>query len=97
LSFQRDRAAYGTLTVDIGMGGARFSALRRVATDEPVLVHLQLPSVNIECKGKVCWSSPDPNGLHSFGVRFLDLSEIERDHLQRFIGQATQALAGAVH
>ncbi len=85
LLFRQDRAAYGTLTMDLGLEGARFSTLRKVNTGENVLISLQLPAASIECKGRVCWTQLTPNGLFCFGVRFLDLREAERDHLGRYL------------
>jgi len=90
VSFRKDNSAYSTLTVDLAEQGARFSALRRVDVGEQVLVFLQLASMGIECKGKVCWSGIADNGLWEFGVRFLDLQESERSRLARWIAQQTR-------
>lgn len=89
LSFRKDNAAYGTLTLDLGAEGARFSTLRNVQIGEHVLVTLQLPASSIECKGRVCWSKQTPEGLFSFGVRFLDLREGERDALGRHVDKTS--------
>jgi len=91
LSFRTDSAAYGTLTVDVGMEGARFETHRRVAVGEHTLINLQLPSSSIECKGRVCWACRGEDGLFSFGVRFLDLREVERDWLGRHLNQCVLA------
>jgi len=91
VTFRRDSAAYGTLTVDLGLEGARFSTLRDVQVGEHVLVFLQLPAMSIECKGKVCWTDRTPDGLQCFGVRFLDLREAEREHLGRYLSEVTFA------
>jgi hypothetical protein len=96
VSFRKDSASYSTLTVDLAAGGARFSALRRVDVGEQVLVFLQLASAGIECKGKVCWSGIADNGLWEFGVRFLDLQEIERDRLTRWTAAQHTRLALAL-
>jgi hypothetical protein len=95
ISFQKDSAAYGTLTLDLGQEGARFSTLRKVDRGSKILLSMQLRSATIECKGKVCWTEPAPNGLLSFGVRFLDLSEGERALLEKFMLQSS-ALAVAM-
>jgi len=85
LAFRKDFRAYGTLTVDLGIEGAQFRTNRSVTVGEQVLVTLQLPSANIECKGRVCWTQPAPDGQQAFGVRFLDLREVERENLNRHI------------
>jgi hypothetical protein len=85
ISFQASETAHGTLTVDLGAQGAQFSTLRSVEVSEPVLVCLQFPSGSIECKGRVCWTNWGSNGLNYFGVRFLDLSESERDRLEHYV------------
>jgi len=95
ISFQKDSAAYGTLTLDLGQEGARFSTLRKVDRESKILISMQLRSATIECKGKVCWTEAAPNGLLSFGVRFLDLSEGERALLEKFMLQSS-ALAVAM-
>ena len=90
ISFQASETAYGTLTVDIGARGAKFSTLRSVEIGEPVLVCLQFPSGSIDCKGKVCWAHWASNGLNYFGVRFLDLSDSERDRLEHYIDRRSR-------
>ena len=92
LSFKRDSAAYGTTTLDIGMEGARFSALKNVQEGDHLLVCLQLPWMSIQCKGKVCWIGADPAGTNCFGVRFLDLRDYERDFLMRYIQRSEQVV-----
>jgi hypothetical protein len=87
LSFRHEQAAYGTLTMDLGLEGARFSTLHNVNVGEQLLVCLQLPWQNIECKGRICWSAAGPSGLPCFGVRFLDLRETERDYLYRHMSE----------
>ena len=91
LSFRTDSAAYGTLTVDIGMEGARFETHRHVQVGEHTIINLQLPSNSIECKGRVCWTCRGEDGLFSFGVRFLDLREAEHDWLGRHLNQCVLA------
>ena len=87
LSFRSDGAAYATLTMDIGMEGARFSATRPVGVGEQVTVNFQLPTTSIECKGRVCWCKKASRNQHAFGVRFVDLREGERDCLGRHLMQ----------
>jgi len=95
LSFKKDNAAYGTTTVDLGAEGARFSTLKNVRVGEHVIVCLQLPWMSIQCKGKICWTGSERGGLSSFGVRFLDLEEHERDYLGRYVDQSTDATMSA--
>jgi len=77
--------------VDVGTEGARFTTHRQVVAGEHVLVNLQLPSSSIECKGRVCWCAREEDGLSSFGVRFVDLREAERDRLGRHLNQCVFA------
>lgn len=91
VTFRKDSAAYGTLTMDLGLEGARFSTLKNVHIGDQLLVFLQLPNMSIECKGKVCWTEPGVDGLSSFGVRFLDLRDAEREYLSRFLSQLATA------
>jgi len=91
VTFRKDSAAYGTLTMDLGTEGARFSTLKNVAIGDQVLVFLQLPNMSIECKGKVCWAEPAKDGLKDFGVRFLDLRDAEREYLNRYLSQLATA------
>jgi hypothetical protein len=74
-------------SADLSRSGARFTWLRPVAPGTPVLVRLQLGEngPSLECKGRVCWCAPLKNGLHNFGVRFLDMNEDEYDTLEDFI------------
>ena len=85
LSFKKDGAAYGTLTVDLGANGAQFSSLRQVALSEKVSLNLQLPSFSIACEGNVCWVNPMPNGLVNFGINFTELSSTDRSNLEQYI------------
>jgi PilZ domain-containing protein len=84
-------------TVDLAPEGARFVQTRPMPEGEPLQIALQLgPLVHtIECKGRVCWSKPARNGLHEFGVRFVDLLEEERERINRFLSanKARPALA----
>lgn len=101
LSFRRDGAAYGVLTLDIGMEGAQFSTTRSVDIGDQVMVHLQLPSASVDCRGQICWVTPTQHDQKYFGVRFVDLQETERDRLMRFIGRAsvidTKTMAATIH
>jgi len=91
LQFRQEGAAYGTLTVDLGSEGARFSTLRQVNVGEMLLVCLQLPTASLECKGRICWVSPEVGGQLHFGVRFLDLREVEQEHITRHISERIAA------
>ena len=51
LSFFNEPAVYASLTVDIGLRGARFSTHRRVRKGEAVDLHLQLPAGAVQCSG----------------------------------------------
>lgn len=81
------RVAY---TVDLAPEGARFTCDRLVDLRSLVLLRLQLenPSTTIECKGRVCWSRRTSNGESQFGMRFLDLTDDERELLDRYLNGA---------
>jgi len=96
LSFPRERAAYSTLTMDLSAGGARFSTMKSVAVGEPVLIQMQLPSNNIECKASVCWCRSAEDTSFMFGVRFLDLQAKDREPLERFIREALHVASTSV-
>lgn len=91
LQFRKDGAAYGTLTVDLGMDGARFSTLKQVTVGEMLLISLQLPSASLECKGRICWVNSEDAGQLNFGVRFLDLRDVERERISRHVHQLVSA------
>ena len=85
LQFPRDGAVYSTLTKDLGSHGAQFCAARRVSVSERVAICFQLPFTNIGCEAKVCWVKQVSGGESSFGVRFVNLTDCERDYLERFV------------
>jgi len=88
LDFHRENTTRGTVSEDLAVEGARFCSMRPVAVGEGVLVRMQLePSAGpIECKGRICWTRSQPNELHTFGVRFVDLSEEEQGYLASYLG-----------
>jgi PilZ domain len=90
LQFQNESTLWGTVCVDLARAGARFSALRPVTRGSMVMIQLQLrPNAPaMECKSRICWSRLMPDGLYSFGVRFLDLTEDEGDRLAGFLKTA---------
>jgi len=94
LRFAGERDARGTVSLDLSKQGAQFSGIRPAEDGTPVLVHLQLASGSpvIECKGRVCWSRLMPNGLHNFGVRFLDLLDDEAALIERFLSGGPRLL-----
>jgi c-di-GMP-binding flagellar brake protein YcgR len=74
-------------SADLSLSGIRLTWLRPLVSGTPLLVRLQLgeSGLAIECKGRVRWCAPLTNGLYHFGVRFLDMTEDERDQLEGFI------------
>jgi hypothetical protein len=58
-----------------------------VEAGRSVLAYVQLRpgGLYLECKAAVCWSQRMADGLHHFGVRFLDLCELEREQLAGFL------------
>lgn len=85
LSFYNGHGTYGTVTMDIGTGGARFCMMKNIDENDNVLLNVQVTPSCIECKGKVCWVENSDGGFNTFGVRFLDLSEEDRDSLNRYL------------
>jgi Tfp pilus assembly protein PilZ len=72
---------------DLAEEGASFRTAQEVEMGTPVLLRLEVPGEPsaIECKGRVCWNRLDSKDLHRFGVRFLDLSDLERLRLRRAV------------
>ena len=87
LQFRNERAACATVSIDLSEEGARYCAIGPVEPGRPVLAHVQLRpgGLYLECKAAVCWSEKMDDGLHHFGLRFLDLSELEREQLAEFL------------
>jgi len=88
ISLRDNATEYGTLTVDLSSDGASFCALSTIEVGERVLLSLQMRSVSIECKARVVWTSVRSDGLHHFGVRFLDLSTTERRVIADFVARS---------
>ncbi len=80
---------------DLTPEGALFSTIRPVREGDLVILQIELPTGTcpLVCKARACWSRPMPNGLHGFGVRFLDLDDDARDRLQTFLDQSMQDCA----
>ena len=89
LQFQDDPVPWGMVCLDLSEEGAQFSAVRPMAFGASVLIHLQLEPFagTLECKAKVCWTTLMSNGLYHFGIRFMDLSQGERDDLSRLVAE----------
>ncbi|MBI5094287.1 MAG: PilZ domain-containing protein [Candidatus Hydrogenedentes bacterium] len=98
LRFRSEKAHWGTVTLDVGTGGARFTAERPVEVGEHVLLTVQLePSKDrIECKGHVTWSKQQEDGTYRFGVRFVDLNEDESAALERFVSDTGEVITFAL-
>lgn len=91
LSFSNTPAAYSTLTLDVGTGGAQLRVVRRVRVGEKVLILLQLQGGDIECRGKVCWAKPAEGAACVCGVQFLGLSGPDRQRLEALLSRAALA------
>jgi hypothetical protein len=74
LTFSGEQCVRATLTVDIGVGGAKFATGKPVRQGDLVALQIQLIPTTVECKGEVCWTE-DEGDSHTFGVRFLHLDE----------------------
>ncbi len=87
LDFHHEKTARGTVSEDLAVEGARFSSMRPVVVGERVLIRMQLDRSGgpIECKGRICWARTQANRLHTFGVRFVDLSDDERGCLGSYL------------
>ena len=88
-----------TYTVDLSQEGARFAGERPVDLRSLVLLRFQLenPPATIECKGRVCWSRAAGDGSNQFGIRFLDLTDDERELLERCHVGACSQTADLLH
>ena len=80
-----------TLTHDLCAGGALFSAIEHVRPDEQVQLTLTLREGTdpLRCNAAVRWSRPRDNGLHFFGLQFVDLSAKDRGKLAAFLALGT--------
>lgn len=82
------------MSLNLGRHGALFSGSQPVSQGEPVLLALELsPGAFLECKGVVRWVRTMPNGRHHLGVRFLDLSDEERDMLDNLLLEKDKRLS----
>ncbi|MFO7973899.1 MAG: PilZ domain-containing protein [Candidatus Hydrogenedentota bacterium] len=83
----RERRPLLMRSADLSLSGVRLTWLRPLLAGTPLLVCLQLGENGpaIECKGHVCWCALLKNGLHHFGVRFLDITEDESQQLEEFL------------
>ena len=86
LSFPDDTAIYASLTMDLGLNGARFSTHRQVRKGDAVRLHLELPVGVVQCAGTVCWCRVKSDGQHTFGVQFTELREADRSNLRLHLG-----------
>jgi len=84
-----DFAPEFTETYDIALGGLAILTNAELAKDEPIYVQLELrgdAQPMIRVRGIVRWSRFDPMlQRYRTGVAFLDVDEITRGHLQRYI------------
>ena len=87
LSFHSETAARGATTRDLSLEGAQFTTRRKLDTGTPVLIALDLRADigPLECKGRVVWIRPNPDGSYHFGLRFVDLQDSETESIRAFI------------
>lgn len=78
-----------TETYDIALGGMAMLTNAELNKDEPVAVQLELRGDTqpvLRLRGIVRWSRYDPMlQRYRTGVAFLDVDDLTRDHLQRYI------------
>ena len=93
--FAEEAGRRATYTVDLAQEGARFASDRPVELRSLVLLrlHLDNPLATIECKGRVCWSRRTGDRSNEFGIRFLDLTDDERELLERYLAGADSQTA----
>jgi c-di-GMP-binding flagellar brake protein YcgR len=84
-----DFAPEFTETYDIALGGMAILTNAELKKDEPLFVQLELrgdAQPMIRVRGIVRWSRYDPMlQRYRTGVAFLDVDDITRGHLQRYI------------
>ncbi len=92
LRFPGDNELRGFVSVDLSREGARFTSLGPVEPGMRVLVHQQLGTQagTIECKARVSWCRLMDDGLYHFGVRFVDLCELESEQLARALDETVR-------
>jgi len=77
---------FDTLTKDFGLGGVQFFSSYFMPQGEHLKIRTHLASLITEFNARVVWcvKKPHADGYY-IGIRFLDLSPIDRNHLTHFI------------
>lgn len=88
-------AGHGTpqrkaVSCDLGLGGMSLKVSRRALTSGTLHVKFELPGAecSIECAAEIAW---DGGGAQA-GVRFVNLSAAQRDHLKAWLGRHAPAM-----
>jgi hypothetical protein len=80
------------VTLDIGGGGFKFRMDHRVEAGDILYVHLPLEPQPFFSMGRVVWADASRlPGRFLAGLHFIDLSEVERSRLIRFLAQTSGA------
>jgi len=84
-----DAGPHVTETIDLASEGARLTSAHPVESYSIVLLRLRLEdsTTTIECKGRICWCESVDSGVYHYGVRFLDLSDDERELLEKYLAK----------
>lgn len=78
------------ISCDLGVGGMSLKLSRRALTDGALHVKFELPGAecSIECAAEIAWDG----GGSQAGVRFVNLSAAQRDHLKSWLGRHAPAM-----
>lgn len=96
--YRQPALARSIATLDLSEEGAQFRDCVPVVPGMPLLVFLQdeIAGVPLECKGRIIWCVPSVRGSYRYGVRFLDLSDEERDRIRDLAALPLQPIVAAV-
>ena len=78
------------ISCDLGVGGMSLKLSRRALTDGALHVKFELPGAecSIECAAEIAWDG----GGSQAGVRFVNLTAAQRDHLKSWLGRHAPAM-----
>jgi len=78
------------ISCDLGLGGMSLKLSRRALSSTALHVKFELPGAecSIECAAEIAWDG----GGSQAGIRFVNLSAAQRDHLKAWLGRHAPAM-----
>ncbi len=74
-----------TLTLDLGLGGAKIETFHRLPEQEELDIQLDLGADCIRPRGRAVYSKPLYERMHVSGIQFIEISDQERTVLRNFL------------